>query len=420
MTARGDGAAIASDGLPRTSVGRAVGGGDRERACYDLPVSRARSNLIAACAAALLGACAGRGSTGAPIDAHPIDAARAGAPDAPAGGPSVIYVGGNDDHIHVFAIDPATLALTPTSSAATGAGPSFIAFDPRGRWLVTVNENAAAIESFAIAPGTGALSRVDGASSTGQGPAFVSIDPAGGYAMVANYTDGTAAVIPIDASGHFAAPTATVSPGANAHEIIANAADAVAYVPCLGADRVAIYGFDAAHGTLTARTAATAATGAGPRHLALALDRAHLWVINEKTSSITTYAIAGDGTLTAQATVSTRAAGATGTNTGAEIAVHPSGKWLYASNRGDDDLAVFAIAGDGALTAVAHVATGGQKPRHFALLDLGGATALLVANQTSGTITGFHVDAQTGALTRAGAVLASVPGAAFVGGIRLP
>ncbi|MCE9579715.1 MAG: lactonase family protein [Deltaproteobacteria bacterium] len=369
-------------------------------------------------AAALLVAACDAGSATV-IDAPPGTAIDARVtPDAPAQlGIAMIYVGSSDNHIHGFTIDESSLAMTAAGTVATAAGPSFLAFDPAARWLVAVNEGADSIESFAIGPDAGTLVRVDGASSHGGGPAHVSIDRSGTYALVANYGGGTAAVVPISASGAFATATATVSPGANAHEIVTDATNAVAYVPCLGADAIAVYGFDASSGTLTARTPAPAASGAGPRHLALAPDGAHAWVINEKTSTITTYTIGAAGALTAGATVSTRPANASGANTGAEIAVHPSGKWLYASNRGDDTIAVFAIGANGALTLQASVPTGGARPRHFAIVLEG--RALLVANQDSATIVGFHLDAQTGALTSVGK-LADVPGPQFVDQLRLP
>jgi 6-phosphogluconolactonase len=338
--------------------------------------------------------------------------------DAPAGGPMIVYVGTGGSSIGVFTLDETTLALAPAGQAATGAGPSFLAFDPERRWLVAVNESFDRVESYAIAPGTGALSRLDAASSQGAGPAHVSLDRSGAFVMVANYGDGTAAVMRIGADGTFGAPTATVAPGANAHEILADAANAIVYVPCLGTDRVAVYAFDAAKGTLAAQAPGVAPSGAGPRHLAFAADGQHLWVVNEKASSITTYAIGAGGALTAGATVSSRDPANSGANTGAEIAVH--GSYLYVSNRGDDDLGVFAIGAGGALTAIEHDMTGGKTPRHFSIVDGIGGTggAILVANQGDGAITGFTIDAATGRLTAVGP-LASVAGAEFVAAIRV-
>lgn len=337
--------------------------------------------------------------------------------DAPqATGPVIVYVGDYGSHIHIYRMDRATLALTPVGEATTGAAPSFLAFDPQRRWLVAVNENDDAVESFAIAPATGLLTRVDGASSQGGGPAHVAVDATGAWVLVANYGGGTAAVLPIAADGALGAPAATVSPGANAHQVILDSGNAVAYVPSLGSDRVAVYGFNATTGALAARTPAAAPTGSGPRHLALAPDGTHAWVMNEHTSTVTTYAVGNSGALAAGASVSSLPAGFGGANTGAEIAVHPSGRWVYASNRGHDSIAVFDVGAGGALTLAANTPTGGATPRHFSLVP--GGEALLVANQNGGSIHAFHVDGDTGRLTSVGQV-ATVTSPAFVGAITL-
>jgi 6-phosphogluconolactonase len=206
-------------------------------------------------------------------------------------------------------------------------------------------------------------------------------------------------------------------PGMNAHEVVLNAANTVAYVPCLGSDHVAIYDFDASSGALTPRTPVPTASGAGPRHFALSPDGKHAYLMNEKASTVTTFTVASDGALTAGATISSLPSDFSGDNTGAEIAVHPSGKWVYASNRGHDSIAVFSVGQGGALTLIANTPTGGMDPRHFSLVP--GGEAMLVANQKSGTITALHIDPDTGLLTSAGH-LTSVEMVSFVAAIALP
>jgi 6-phosphogluconolactonase len=360
----------------------------------------------------VLAACSGGGGTGPGDDAS----AAIDAEPAPTG-PVVVYVGDYGTQIHVFALDRDTLALTAIGEATAMGAPSFLAFDPARRWLIAADETADAVESFAIAPATGLLTRVDAAPSGGDGPAHVAVDATGAWAMVANYGGGTAAVLPIGADGDLDAAISTVSPGANAHQLVLDASNAVAYVPCLGDDRVAVYGFDAGSGALTARTPADAPVDSGPRHLVLAPDGAHAWVMNERDSTVTTYTVGAAGALTAGASVSSLPADFTGANTGAEIAVHPSGAWVYASNRGHDSIAVFEVGAAGALTLIATTPTGGMTPRHFSLLP--GGAAMLVANLDSGTIVGFRIDANTGLLTSVGEV-AAVASPAFVGAITLP
>lgn len=132
---------------------------------------------------------------------------------------------------------------------------------------------------------------------------------------------------------------------------------------------------------------------------------------------IDAYAVDAGGHLSLLQRQSNRAAGATGTNTCAEVAVHPTGKWVYASNRGDDDIAVYNVASDGKLTSIAHTKTGGQTPRHFSIDPTG--RWLLVANQTSGDVRVFAIDGAAGTLTPTGSmVAATMP--SYVGVVSLP
>jgi 6-phosphogluconolactonase len=372
--------------------------------------------FLAGCGGSLSG-----GADGAPAgpDAGGDVPDAGGAPDAfvPTG-PVMVYVGGGDAKIHVFEMDPETLALTPRGTTATGAGPSFLAFDPSRAWLAAVNEGADAIQTFAIDPQTGALTPVDTTSARGQGPAHVAVHPTSGHLMWANYGDGTASIVAASAAGMVQDATADdLVPGANAHQIVAHPARGVIYVPCKGTDRVATYAFDPGTGVATALSSGVSPAGAGPRHIAIAPDGDVAWVVNELSSTVTTFTVAADGTLAPIDQISTLPGGFAGPNTGAEIEVHPSGRFVYASNRGHDSIAVFEVLGDGTLAALGHTPTGGQRPRHFSLA-LGGAV-LLVANQTSGNIHAFRVNDATGALTPVG-LLAKVPGPAFVGAVSLP
>jgi 6-phosphogluconolactonase len=337
--------------------------------------------------------------------------------DAGPSGPLIVYAGSYGSQIDIFTMDPDTLALAPAGNAAAGSGPSFLAFDAQRRRLVAADENAGMVESFTIAKDSGALSRADGESSSGNGPAHVTFDQSGNWVLAANYNSGSVAVLAIASDGSLSPAMTTIMPGMNAHEVVLNAANTVAYVPCLGSDHVAIYDFDAGSGALTPRTPVQTASGAGPRHFALGPDGTHAWLMNEKDSTVTSFTVAADGSLTAGATISSLPSGFNGDNTGAEIAVHPSGKWVYASNRGHDSIAVFEVGDDGALTLMANTPAGGEDPRHFSLVP--GAKALLVANQTSGTIDGFHVDPDTGLLNAAGE-LTRIDSVSFVQAVQLP
>jgi len=178
----------------------------------------------------------------------------------------------------------------------------------------------------------------------------------------------------------------------------------------LGLDKVMAYRFDASQGTLTTNQPAFTATkpGAGPRHLVFHPDGRQAYVINEINSTIVRYSYdAASGALTELQTVSSLPEGFTGTSTAAEIAVHPSGKFLYGSNRGDDSIAVFGIdAATGNLAFLQRVPTQGKNPRHFSIDPSG--KLLFAANQNSGNIVIFNLDPATGRLAPSGKVLESV------------
>jgi 6-phosphogluconolactonase len=190
------------------------------------------------------------------------------------------------------------------------------------------------------------------------------------------------------------------APGAHAHAIVTSHDDRFALVPCLGSNDVAQYAFDATTGRLVPNTPSTApapASMAGPRHIAFHPDGVHAYVINETDSTVAAYAFdANHGVLSLRQVVSTLPSGFSGTNTAAEVAIAPSGRYLYGSNRGDDSIAIYAIAPDGILHSAGWHPTGGRIPRQFSLDPTG--TFLLVANVDSHNVVVFRLNAETGAL----------------------
>jgi 6-phosphogluconolactonase len=240
---------------------------------------------------------------------------------------------------------------------------------------------------------------------------------------VANYTSGTVAVLPIQPDGSLGAAVDTETVGAMAHMIVADPSDRFVFVPCLGADYVAQFLFDATTGKLTPNAVPHLATtaGAGPRHLAFHPDGKTVYLIDETASTMTALTLDSTaGTLTASQTISTLPSGFTGTNTAAEVHVHPSGEWLFGSNRGDDSIAVFALDSSGHMTLQGVTKSGGTTPRDFALDPTG--TWLYAANQGSGSVVAFGFDASAGTLTPVGGAGATVPvpSASFVGIVSLP
>jgi 6-phosphogluconolactonase (cycloisomerase 2 family) len=180
-------------------------------------------------------------------------------------------------------------------------------------------------------------------------------------------------------------------------------------VPDKGLDRVFIFRVDATHGRFVPASPPwlRSQPGAGPRHIAFHPTRGLAYVINELNSTITAYAFQsnGDGLQELQTLTSLPPTGSV-KNTGAEIAVHPNGRWVYVSNRGHNSIGTFSIDdGDGKLQPVSWEPTQGDTPRAFAI-DLSGRF-LYVANQASHTIVAFHIDDRTGKLSATGHVIST-------------
>ena len=256
--------------------------------------------------------------------------------------------------------------------------------------------------------------------SGGAAPCYIALDRAGRNALVANYTSGSVAVLrglpagmigpPIDIEQHAGSgPNAAPQEGPHAHSINLDPAGRFAVAADLGIDRLLVYRYDAEAHTLTPNDPPGVALepGSGPRHLDFHPDGQHAYVINEMASTVTAFDYDPEaGVLSTIATVSTLPEDFDGQNTTADVHVHPSGKFLYGSNRGHDSIAIFRLdPATGAPEPIGHEPTGGKTPRNFAIDPTGGY--LLAANQQSGTIFVFRIDPETGGLQRVGS--AEVP-----------
>lgn len=363
---------------------------------------------------------------GTPPDAasRDLSAADAASPDAAtAQGPVYAFTGSSDGQIRVFRVDVAAGTLTAKGATTAGVNPSFLAVDPKNSRVFAVDESSSEVLAFAFDPQTATLTPRGKQGSQGAGPAHVSVSPSGGSVLVANYGGGTVAAFPVLGDGSLGAASDSKSPGAKAHLAITSASGAYAFVPCLGANLIAQYLFSG--GKLTPNTPASVSppAGAGPRHLAFHPSAKWAFGINETASSMTTYAYdATTGKLTPQNTVSTLPPGTTTPNTGAEVAVHPAGGYVYGSNRGLDTIAIFTLdTATGALTLTGNEPTRGQVPRSFGIDDTG--TLLVVANQRTaanpnqGNLAIFRIGTG-GTLTPIGTPLSGVGSPAFVGLFR--
>ena len=339
----------------------------------------------------------------------------------------LVYVGTYTDHgskgIYVYRFDSSTGKMTSLGLAAEATEPSFLAVDSSGPFLYAVNETetysgqpTGAASAFAIQPDSGKLSLLNQVSSRGTDPAHITLDRTGKYALVANYTSGSVAVFALLKDGRLGEVASfvqhkgsSVNPerqkGPHAHAIALSPDNRFAVVADLGLDQLLVYSFDAAKGTLGAKPQVVKASpGTGPRHLVFSFDSRFLYMLNEMQSSVVAYSYdAASGAMHELQTISSLPKGFSGENTAAEIEIDPSGKFLFASNRGDDSIAVFAIdPRTGMLTHVETDSTGGKTPRNFAIDPTG--SWLLAANQDSDKIVVFRIDQKTGHLNPTGDV----------------
>jgi len=327
------------------------------------------------------------------------------------------FVGGGDDRIRVYAMDPQTGALAFASDTDGGTAPSFLAPSPDRRRLYAANEGSDEISAFSVDAATGALSFLNRVPSNGSGPAHVAVDATGTRVLAANYGGGSVTMIAVGADGSLGGALATLATGANAHQVVVDPGNAAAFVPNLGSDTVSQLDLDVAAGTLVAGPSLALADGAGPRHLALHPSAPFAYLIDETDDTMVALRVDG-GRLSVLQTISTLADGVDGAdNYCAEVAVRPDGRFVYGSNRGQDTIAVFAVDPvTGLLARVGETSTGGSWPRHFSIDPTG--SWLVVGNQRSDTIVSFRIDPASGTLTEGPSV--SSPGPAFVGIVDLP
>jgi len=342
------------------------------------------------------------------------------------------YTGGESEGIYVLDLNLKTGALTVPRLAARTDNPSFLAVHPRGDLLYAVNEvgelhgaRSGGVSAFKIDKKTGSLTLLNQQLSLGGAPCYLTVDKAGSSVLVANYTGGSVAVLPIETDGNLGEASSFVQhtgssvnrerqQGPHAHSINLDAGNKFALAADLGLDKVLVYRFDPGAGTLTANDPpyASLAAGAGPRHLVFHPDGRFAYVVNELDLTVTAFAYDADaGELTEVQTISTLpdsvtarpnpSAGYPAGYSTAEIQVHPSGRFLYASNRGHDTIAVFTIDQEtGELTSVENEPTQGRTPRNFGIDPTG--RYLLAANQNSDSIVVFSIDQDSGELTPTG------------------
>jgi len=326
------------------------------------------------------------------------------------------HVAGPGKGFSVARFDPATGALTVPRFDVEAVAPAYFVISADGRRLYTCNSGRpGGISAYAIDRPTGNLTLINRQPAGGADTSYLSLDRTGRYALIANYEGGNIAVFALAPDGGVGARTAfvqhaghSVNPErqkhAYAHSIITDPSNRFAIVCDLGLDRVFVYRFDERTGSLAPNEPAFAAVapGLGPRHPVFHPNGRWLYVVTEIGSSVLVFDWdPAHGSLRQFQSVSALPADFKGVSVSAEIAVHPNGRFLYVSNRGDDSIAIFAIdPASGRLTPLGHVPTEGKTPRNFAFDPTG--RWIIVTNHGSANAVVFHVDGETGGLAPVG------------------
>lgn len=331
------------------------------------------------------------------------------------------YTGAKSKGIYQSHFDSATGKLSVPELAVETKNPTFLALHPNGHILYAVGEisdfqgkGVGAVSAYSIDAKTGKLTLLNQQPSAGAGPCHLVADKTGRCVLVANYGSGSFAALPIEADGRLGEPRSKIQgagssvdkqrqTGPHAHFITTDPANKYALGCDLGLDKVFIWKLEPNEALLNAEKAhfASIKPGVGPRHLAFHPNGQIAYLINEMGSTIIAFTYTSKGALNEIQTVSTLPEEFRGKSTCAEVQVHPSGKFVYGSNRGHDSIVVFAAdAKSGKLTLVEHQSTQGKTPRHFAIDPTG--KWLLAENQDSDNIVIFRIDQETGKLSVTG------------------
>jgi len=323
------------------------------------------------------------------------------------------------DGIHVYRADPASGAWTHVQHIGDLVNPSYLALSHDQRFLYSVHGDEEYATAFALDPATGQAKLLNRAAAGGKNGVREAIDPSGKFLVLANYSSGSVAVLPIAPDGSLKdqhqlvqlpgepGPHKVEQTSSHPHDIVFDPSGRFVLVPDKGLDRVFVFRFDAAAGRLapTEQGSVKSRPGAGSRHLAFHPKLPIVWVLNELDSTIATYKFDAErGTLTALQVMSTLPTDFTGYSTSAEIAVSSDARFVYCSNRGHDSVAVYAAnAANGSLSPIGWQPTQGRVPRFIGLDPAG--RFLNAANEQGDTIVTFRVDAGSGKLAATGQVI---------------
>ena len=326
----------------------------------------------------------------------------------------------DQESVHLFQLNLKSGSLKKLSAVDGLKNPSFLKIHPSGRYLYAVNEvstfdgkRSGGVTAFALDVPGGKLTRLNEQPSGDTGPCHLTVDATGKFVLVAHYGGGSTSVLPINQDGtigpvvsqiqHKGSSVTPRQKSPHAHAIHVGPNNKFAFAPDLGIDKVLVFRFDEKTGAIaeTKFDGAKLEPGSGPRHFGFHPGGKFAYVINELKQTVTAFRYrAKRGRLQTLQTISTVPHPVDGNST-AEVLVHPSGKFLYGSNRGHNSIAIFRIdEKTGKLTALGHEPTRGEIPRNFGIDPTG--QFLLAANQRSNNVAVFRINRDTGKLTFTG------------------
>lgn len=341
--------------------------------------------------------------------------------------PKFAYVGcyttkgrkGNGEGINVYQVDAATGNWTHIQLLKDIANPSFLTFDRRKRVLYSAHGDGSEATAFQVDAATGRITLLNRQSTNGENGVSLAVDGTNRFLVLANYSSGTVATLPMNADGSLAplsdlytlagkpGPHRAEQASSHPHDVVFDPRGRFIVVPDKGLDADFVFTLDTARGKLVAADSASVSSrpGAGPRHAAFHPSAPYTYVINELDSTITTFRFDSErGDLGPLQVITTLPPAFTGKSATSEIAVAPSGRFVFGSNRGHDSLAIFEVDGaNGTLAPVGWESTQGKAPRFFAIEPSG--TFLYAANQDSDTIVTFRMDQASGKLLPTGQVV---------------
>jgi 6-phosphogluconolactonase len=334
---------------------------------------------------------------------------------------------GKGEGIYLFRFDQNSGTLVLRDVFTGIRNPSYLAVSPSVRNLYCVNElkdyggeKSGSVSAFSIEKKTGRLSALNTVSSRGGDPCFICVDKNEKYAFVSNFMTGSVAAFPLRADGFLGNASCVVQhyghgvhpsrqKGPHAHSVVLDKTENTALVPDLGIDKIVPYKIDYDKGALLddVYPGIETAAGSGPRHCVFNSTGDMFYAINELSLVLTAYEYDA-ATCSVRQVQSIVSAPKTGENViGADIDIHPGGKFLYASIRGLDVIAAFGIDAKGLLYLVDRQPSAGKTPRNFAIDPSG--RWLLVGNQDSDTVAVFAIDETSGSLSKVSAVKVPAP-----------